>query len=1061
MFEPVSSRVNFPQLETSVLDFWKKRDIMHRSMAEREGAASYVFYEGPPTANGLPGIHHVLSRAFKDLFPRYKTMRGYYCLRRGGWDTHGLPVELEVEKELGLESKSEIEKYGVAEFNERCKQSVFRYVNEWEQLTERIAFWVDLETAYVTMTNDYIESVWWILKQLWDKDLLYQDYKVVPYCPRCGTPLSDHEVALGYEENTPDPSIFVRFPVKGESGTYFLVWTTTPWTLPGNVALAVGPDVTYVTVEQKMEDGAGGSRTEKLILAKDLLTSALHGEYKVLEEYKGKKLLGKRYLPLFTFLPVDKDYCYVIEGSFVSTTDGTGIVHIAPAFGAEDMQVGREHDLPVLMTVDSRGEFIAEVKPWRGLFVKDADPLIIRELTERGLMYFAGTYLHTYPFCWRCHTPLLYYARATWYIQTTRFKENLVRNNEKITWYPEHIKDGRFGNWLTNNVDWALGRERYWGTPLPVWVCDDCGHKECIGGFVDLRKRVESAGNRWPESWDPHRPYVDAVVFDCSECKSHNTMHRVPELIDVWFDSGSMPVAQWHYPFENQETFKAQFPADYICEAVDQTRGWFYTLHAISTMLFDEPCFKNVICLGLVLDGEGQKMSKSKGNVVRPLDVINTHGADALRWYLYAATPPGNERRFSSDLVGEVVRTFMLTLWNTYSFFVTYANLDKWAPQISNLKSQISNELDRWVLSELDTLTLKVSDALEQYDVTGAARPIALFVNDLSNWYVRRSRRRFWKSGDGADKRSAYATLYECLVTLSKLLAPFMPFTAEAMYRNLVGSVDKKAPESVHLAAWPQVPAGRIDEQLMSDTRLVMKLVSLGHAARNSAHVKVRQPLAKVAVHLKSSAEAAAIERLREPLLDELNVKSLEQLQDATDVAQVSLNLFPQQLGKKFGPKFPALRAAVAKMDQAQLARELQAGKAVRVPVEGEELEIAPSEAEVKVAPKAGWAVATEAGYTVAVSTELTTELVQEGLAREVVRRVQDLRKKADFRIEDRITTYYTAEGKLAEAITAWANYIKAETLTEELVVAGPPHGAIADKATLDGDALTLAVRRR
>jgi len=1056
MFEPVSSRVNFPQLETSVLDFWKQHDIVQRSMTEREGKPAYVFYEGPPTANGLPGIHHVLSRAFKDLFPRYKTMRGYYCLRRGGWDTHGLPVELEVEKELKLESKADIEKYGVAEFNEKCKQSVFRYVNEWEQLTERIGFWVDLETAYVTLTNDYIESVWWILRQLWDKDLLFQDYKIVPYCPRCGTPLSDHEVALGYEENTPDPSIYVRFPIKGESGTYFLVWTTTPWTLPGNVALAVGPDVTYVTVEQKTEE----SGTEKLILAKDLVDQALRGEYKVVEECKGKKLVGKRYLPLYTFLPVSKDYCYVIEADFVSTTDGTGIVHIAPAFGAEDMQVGREHDLPVLMTVDSRGEFVLEVTPWRGMFVKDSDPLVIRELTERGLMYYSGTYYHTYPFCWRCHTPLLYYARATWYIQTTRYKENLVRNNQQINWYPEHIKEGRFGNWLSTNVDWALGRERYWGTPLPVWLCDDCGHKECLGGFEDLRARVEVSGNRWPDQWDPHRPFVDAMVFDCPQCKAHNTMRRVPELIDCWFDSGSMPVAQWHYPFENQEVFKAQYPADYICEAVDQTRGWFYTLHAISTMLFDQPCFKNVICLGLILDAEGQKMSKSKGNVVDPSDVVNAHGADALRWYLYTATPPGNERRFSTDLVGEVVRTFMLTLWNTFSFFVTYANLDKWTPQISNVKFQMSNQLDRWILSELDTLTSTVTEALEHYDVTGASRPIAAFVDDLSNWYVRRSRRRFWKSGDDADKQSAYATLYECLVTLSKLLAPFMPFTAEAMYRNLVCSADKDAPESVHLAAWPEAPKGRIDEQLVSDTRLVMKLVSLGHAARNNAKVKVRQPLARVAVHLKSDAEAAAIGRLREPLLDELNVKSLEHLRDAADVAQVSLNLFPQQLGKKFGAKFPALRAAIAKMDPAQLASELQAGRAIKVNVDGAEFEITPGEAEVKVAPKAGWTVATEGGYTVAVSTELTTELLQEGLAREVVRRLQDLRKKADFRIEDRITTYYKAEGKLAEAITAWAGYIKAETLSEELTTQDPPHGLVTDKAIFDGDALTLAVRR-
>ncbi len=1057
MFEPVSSRINFPQLETSVLDFWKQRDIIKRSMTEREGQPAYVFYEGPPTANGQPGIHHVLSRAFKDLFPRYKTMQGFHCLRRGGWDTHGLPVELEVEKELQLESKADIEKYGVAEFNDKCKQSVFRYIDEWNQLTERIAFWVDLDTAYVTLTNEYVESVWWILKQLWDKDLLYQGYKVVPYCPRCGTPLSDHEVALGYEDNTPDPSVFVRFPIKGESGTYFLVWTTTPWTLPGNVALAVGAEVTYVTVEQTKQEGG----TERLVLAKDLVGSALHGAYKVLDEYKGKKLIGKRYLPLYTFLPVDKDYCYVLAGDFVSTTDGSGIVHIAPAFGAEDMQVGREHDLPVLMTVDSRGEFVSEVTPWRGTFVKEADPLIIRELTERGLMYAAGTYLHTYPFCWRCKTPLLYYARATWYIQTSRLKDGLVNNNQLIHWYPDYIKDGRFGNWLANNVDWALGRERYWGTPLPVWVCDDCGYKECMGGFDDLRSRVEASGNRWPGQWDPHRPHVDAVIFDCPTCRAHNSMRRVPELIDCWFDSGSMPVAQWHYPFENQEMFKAQFPADYICEAVDQTRGWFYSLHAISTMLFDEPCFKNVICLGLILDGEGQKMSKSKGNVVSPWDVVNVHGADALRWYLYTATPPGNERRFSTELVGEVVRNFMLTLWNTYSFFVTYANLDKWTPHISNLKPQISNDLDRWILSEMDTLTNIVTSALDRYDVTGAARPIASFVDDLSNWYVRRSRRRFWKSGDNADKQSAYATLYECLVTVSQLLAPFMPFTADAMYRNLVGSVDRKAPESVHLATWPQAPQGRVDEQLMSDTRLVKKLVSLGHAARNTARVKVRQPLAKVAVKVKSDEEAAAIERLREPLLDELNVKALERLQAATEVAEVSLNLFPQQLGKKFGAKFPALRAAVAKLDQAQLARELQAGKPIKVEVNGEELEIAPGEADVRVAPKAGWAVATEGGYTVAVNTELTTKLVQEGLAREVVRRVQDLRKKADFRIEDRITTYYKAEGKLGEAIAEWLDYIKAETLSEELTDADAPHGLVTDKATIDGEPLTLAVRRR
>ncbi|MBC7265090.1 MAG: isoleucine--tRNA ligase [Chloroflexi bacterium] len=1058
VFQEVSTKLNFPELEEKVLRFWQEHHTFRKSMDVRAGAQPFVFYEGPPTANGLPGIHHVLGRVYKDTIPRYQTMKGRYVLRKGGWDTHGLPVEIEVEKELGFSGKQAIEEYGVAEFNERCRASVFRYTKEWTKLSDRIGFWLDMENPYVTLSTDYIESVWWILKQLWDRDLLYQGYKVVPYCPRCGTPLSSHELALGYE-TTVDPSIYVKFPLRDEANTYFLVWTTTPWTLPGNVALAVHPDETYVMVEQ------GG---ERLILVKALLNEALRGEYTILKEMPGRDLKGIHYRPLYTFLPVEGDYCYVLLGDFVTTAEGTGIVHIAPAFGEDDLNVGREYNLPILQTVDLKGNFIDAVTPWRGLFVKDADPLIMEDLRGRGLMYHVGQYEHVYPFCWRCDTPLLYYAKTTWYIETTRYKDRLLANNQLINWIPSHIKDGRFGDWLQNNVDWALGRERYWGTPLPVWVCDGCGEKTCIGSVAELRERVRDpkahvgalTALRSEEAslseLDLHRPYIDQVTFPCSKCAG--TMRRVPEVIDCWFDSGAMPVAQWHYPFENKELFQSQFPADFICEGIDQTRGWFYSLHAIATLLFDQPAYKTCISFGLVLDEEGQKMSKSKGNVVDPWEVINVHGADATRWYFYTAAPPDYPRRFSVDLVGETVRKFMLTLWNTYGFFVTYANIDGFDPRQGWVDVKQRPEIDRWILSELNALVRVVDEGMSNFDMTGPARAIQDFVDDLSNWYVRRSRRRFWKSGLAEDKRSAHHTLYTCLVTLCKLLAPFTPFTAEAMYQNLVRAVDASAPESVHLCDYPQADAALIDPKLMADTRLVMRLASLGHAARNKAGLKVRQPLAEVAVVLRSAEEQASVQRLQELLLDELNVKSLRLVEDKGELVTYTARAVASLVGKKYGSLFPKVQGALAKMNAEEVARSVSEGRSVEVEVEGQWITLNPGEVEVRTHEREGYVVAEDAGYLVAIRTALTPQLISEGLARELVRRVQTLRKEADFRIDETISTYYQTGPQLGAVLHEWAEYFKGETLSVllEETVEAPDERAYTGTFDVDGEAITF-----
>jgi len=1047
MFEPVSSRLNINLLESEVLRFWQKKDIFHKSMDNRRDGPEYVFYEGPPSANGKPGVHHVLARVFKDMFPRYKCMQGYHISRRGGWDTHGLPVEIELEKRLGFTNKQDIEDFGIAKFNQLCKESVFTYIKDWEKLTDRIGFWVDLDDAYITYKNEYIESVWWLLKSIWDKGLLYQGFKVVPYCPRCGTPLSDHEVALGYEQAT-DPSIFVRMPLVDEENTSLLVWTTTPWTLPGNVAVAAHPDVEYVKVAV-----GEGADLEYLILAKPLVEKVLDGtHYQVVKTFKGKQLKGKHYQPLFTFLPVEKDAHYVVMADFVTIEDGTGLVHIAPAFGADDMQMSVEFDLPILMTVNDTGRFISDVGPWAGMWVKDADPLIVEALQKRGLMFSVGTYTHTYPFCWRCDTPLLYYARSTWYIRTSQVKDRLVALNENINWYPEYIKHGRFGKWLENNIDWALGRERYWGTPLPVWECETCHHQVCVGSVEEMSKLA----GRDLSDLDLHRPYVDNVYFECQEC--HGRMTRVPELIDVWFDSGSMPVGQWHYPFENQQTFQEQFPADFICEAVDQTRGWFYTLHAISTLVFDSHSFENVICLGLILDKDGYKMSKSKGNVVEPWDVINQHGADALRWYLYTASPPGQERRFSQDLVGEVVRTFTLTLWNTYAFFVTYANLDEWSPSADTTPEY--SDLDRWLLSSLHSLIRDVSDAYEDYDVLGATRPIEKFVDQLSNWYLRRSRRRYWKTESDADKAAAYATLYEALKTLAFLLAPTMPFIAEALYRNLVLTLNPDAPESVHLADWPEHDPSLIDEKLNREMTTVMKLASLGHAARNAENLKVRQPLAEAAFVVGNNEEQSVVEDYADLLKDELNVKSISLLGSASEAVSFSLNPLPKQLGQRFKAQFPQVRQALLDLPADQSARKLLDGETLSIVVEGETYQISPDEVEVRAEAKEGFAVASEGAYLAALVTELSTDLVHEGLVREFVRRVQSLRKDADFDIADRIHLYYTASEQLNAAIQSFREYIQEETLAVEMSAGVTPEGLPLLQDEFDGETVRICIEK-
>jgi len=1031
-FREVSARADFPALDRRILELWKERGIFEKSLsAAGPEAPLFVFYEGPPTANGRPGSHHVISRIFKDLFPRYKTMRGYRVPRKAGWDTHGLPVELEVERALGIDGKKQIEEFGVAEFNRLCRESVVAYLEEWEEFTERIGFWVDLGDAYYTFTNDYIETVWWLLRRIWDRNLLYQGFKVVPYCPRCGTAISSHEVAQGYKDVEED-SIYVRFPLTPESAekltgergaaVSLAVWTTTPWTLISNVAAAVHPDVTYALVE---------SRGERFVLARELVERVLGKKAVVEREFPGRELLGLDYVAPYGFMPAEKRAHYVIGGDFVTTTDGTGIVHIAPAFGEDDMQVGLENDLPVVNAVDTEGRFIPEVEPWAGRFVKDADPEITAELRERGLLLGVEPYAHSYPFCWRCDTPLLYYSKPTWYIRTTAIKDELVAANDAVVWHPEHIKTGRFGEWLANNVDWALSRDRYWGTPLPVWRCAH-GHAHCVGSVAELR---EMAAGPVPEDLELHRPYVDDVVLRCPECGAD--MRRVEEVIDAWFDSGAMPFAQWHYPFENEETFAERFPADFIAEAIDQTRGWFYSLLAVATLIEGQSSYRRVLCLGHILDAEGQKMSKSRGNVVRPADILDRQGADAFRWYMFTVSSPWFPRRFSAEMVDEVVRKFLLTLWNTYSFFTVYANIDRFDPAEAAVPLAERPLLDRWLVGELNRLVRTVTDGLEEYDATTTGRAIQEFVDDLSNWYVRRSRRRFWKSENDSDKLAAYQTLYETLVTLTKLLAPYTPFVAEELYQNLVCAVDEGAPESVHLCAWPEADAALVDEAVSFRMAAARRVVEMGRAARNAAAVKTRQPLAEVVVALPP-AEQEAVEALRDVVLDELNVKTLRVLGGDEKLVAYTVKPNLPVLGPKLGKQVGAVQAALREADGAAVVAALEADGALQFALpDGAVVSLAPDELLVETGAPEGYEMVEEGGRTVALRTAVDDELREEGVARELVHAVQLARKNADLRIEDTIRLALALPAELRPIAERFAATIGAETLARELSLDG------------------------
>ena len=1086
-FEGVASRVSFPEQERAVLDFWREQDIFRRSVEQRPADRIYSFYEGPPTANGNPGIHHVLARAFKDLIPRYRTMRGYRVPRKGGWDTHGLPVELEVERQLGLSSKPEIEAYGVEAFNARCRESVFSYVTEWERMTERIGFWVDMDDPYVTYHREYIESGWWIFKQLWDGGLIYQGYRVTPHCPRCETSLSSHEIALGYREDTPDPSVTVRFRVAENAAappelrpgdgvpTSILAWTTTPWTLPGNTALAVSPEATYVLAE--VDAGQG---LERLIVAEDLwaqitsMNRVADGEVTVLARFPGTALVGLEYEPLFessawegveplAFVdgraqPLNGGAAparRVIAADFVGTEDGTGVVHVAPAFGEDDYEAGRREGLLFLQPVSSSGAMVGG--PFAGQFVKDADPVVTADLRERGLLWDATTIRHTYPFCWRCDTPVLYYAKPSWYIRTTAVRDQLVEQNQRIHWVPEHIRDGRFGEWLKGNVDWAVSRERYWGTPLPIWLCERCGTAECMASLAELQER---AGLDAPPE-DPHRPFIDEITFACQSPGCGATMRRTPEVADGWFDSGAMPYAQWHYPFEHADTFAERFPADFICEAVDQTRGWFYTLHALATLLNrveavpEGIAFHNVICLGHILDGDGLKMSKSRGNIVEPFEVLDTHGADAVRWYMYTAAPPGNSRRFSADLVAETARRFLSTLWNTYSFFVTYANIASFDPATQAVDGD-RTELDRWVRSELHRTVREVTEALEAYEPADAARPIAEFVDQLSNWYVRRSRRRFWKSDDSADTQAALHTLYECLVTVSKLLAPFTPFVSEVLHRNLVAGKVAGAPESVHLDDWPEVDETAIDEQLSAEIATVQRMVSLTRGARSKAGVKVRQPLATALLVPRTAAERAALERHAAQVAEELNVKRIEVAEDGGSRLSYSLRPNLPVLGPRYGKELRRVRAALNEANPTAVARLMRSGSPI--PLDG--FELTATDVLIDVQAAAGWSAAEESGYLALLDTTITPELEAEGLARDLVRQLQELRREAGLEVTDRIRVTFSGDATTGAVFAEHGAYIAAETLALSLDDAAPPAGSTTATATLGGHEVTLAVRR-
>ncbi len=1040
MFSELDSNQKPPQREQTVLDFWKEHDVFARSMAQREeqGAPEWVFYEGPPTANGKPGVHHVQARSYKDLFPRYQTMKGKLVRRKAGWDCHGLPVELEVEKRLGFDGKADIEKYGIEPFNKMCRESVMEYEQAWREMTERIGFWVNLDEAYMTMTNSFVESVWWSLKELWNKELLYEGYKVVPYCAKDGTPLSSHEVSQGYKDVI-DPSIYVRFPLTNAADyglpadTSLLVWTTTPWTLPGNVAAAMSPHLLYVVVDH--ESGP-------LLLAQTLVEKVF-GEgaapSTAFAAKTGKELAGLTYQAPFPFLELDKPGHRVVTGDFVTAEDGTGIVHIAPAFGADDLTVARENDLPVIRPVDPSGHFLDEVGFLAGKWFKAADKPVMENLTERGLLFKKLDYEHSYPHCWRCRNPLMYYATDSWFINNTALKHRLIEKNETLDWHPAHIKQGRYGDWLNNLVDWALSRNRYWGTPLPIWTCEGCSHQHCIGSYQELADMALQTIDVSAPDFDPHRPGVDNITLKCPQCEG--TMYRVPQVIDCWYDSGAMPFAQLHYPFENKEYFeKTAFPADFICEGLDQTRGWFNSLHQLGVMLFDSTAFNSVICHGLILDGEGEKMSKSRGNVVDPWSILNSEGADALRWYLYVSAPPELSRRFSVELVGETARRFIGTIFNTYSFFAMNANAARL--DLSTAKPAEQREpLERWILARLHSLVKEVTEDLDVFELTPAARKIDAFVDELSNWYVRRARRKFWD-----EQVEAYATLWECLETLSRLLAPFIPFAAETLYQRLHSHHD--APfVSVHLADWPKADEALIDPELLMGGAVLQKVVGLGRSARAESGHRVRQPLPEVLVRVRNAEEQTVLERWTAELLDELNVKNLRFLGSNEEFLDYDLKPNLRIVGRKYGKIVPALKQRLTEVSGKEVAAAVAAGQPYPIEVEGQTLNLEPDEVLVEARSPEGYAAQEDGGYLAALSTELTAELEREGLARDIVRHIQELRKGSGLDISDRIDLHLAGDSEmLATAVAEHRESIMSETLALTLEFGGAPSSDLTVK---------------
>ncbi len=1046
MFKKVSSQFTFAEKEKKILEFWRENDIFQKSMEMYKDAPSFVFLEGPPFANAPPGVHHALARIMKDAVCRYKTMTGHYVHRKAGWDTHGLPVEYQVEKQLNIKNKTELEAYGVQNFIEKCKENVFQYEQDWREMTERIGFWVNLDEAYITLSNDYIESVWWVLRQAWDKNLLYQGHKVQPYCYRCGTTLANHEVALEYQE-VDDPSIYVQFPLKNKQNTYLLVWTTTPWTLPSNVAVAVGENYDYVTVE---ENG------QHLILGKECIPSVFEeGPPKIVDEFKGTDLLNREYKPLFDAGTHTQKSHYIVSAEFVTTTEGSGLVHIAPAFGQDDYDIGKKHNLPFVQLVGTDGKFVPDVKDvWSGEYAKDADPQIIENLNNRGLLFKATQYTHQYPFCWRCNNPLLYYARKSWFIRTTAIKKQMQQHNQQINWYPEHIKNGRFGNWLENNIDWGLSRERYWGTPLPVWVCNECNHQHCVGSINELK----ALGENVPDDIELHRPYIDDVVLTCEKCSS--TMHRIHDVIDCWFDSGCAHTAQWHYPFENRELFEEAYPADFISEGIDQTRGWFYSLLATGTLIHDRPAYKNCLCLELVLASDGSKMSKSRRNTVDPWTILNEQGADALRWYMFTASPPWAQRTFKIEGIDEALKKFMGTLQNVYSFFVMYANLEKMDVLQDAPPATERTTIDKWILSRLNTLINKVRNDMEKYHLTNAPRAIESFVDDLSNWYVRRSRDRFWGAETGVDKQAAYATLYEVLVTVTKLAAPFVPFLSDELYRNLVGSLNPEAPISIHLTAFPKTDESLIDMQLENDMDFIRDVISMGHAARNRSGIKTRQPLGEITLGGLSDTEKETINRLSSYVHDELNVKEIVFTDKLDTYAQVSLKPNFKVLGPKYGKGVQAIAKALATTDSMQLKAELEVNGNLQIEAAEKTYTLEQTEIDMQTQNREGFFVEVDARKFVALSTELTHALRLEGMARELVNKIQNMRKNADYNVSDRIRLRLDTQSELVtEAFKTHRKYILTETLTTQ-VVDTLGENAFSLEQKLNGELATISVEQ-